>query len=119
MSSNVAAIKLGIKVGDQAMSEFIERFGFGAKTGIELPGETSGIVRKLARWQPSSIGSIAMGQEVGITPLQMAAAYGAIANNGVRIAPHIVREIRAADARFSRGLFPSKLVLSAKTQLVK
>jgi cell division protein FtsI (penicillin-binding protein 3) len=97
MSSNVAAIKLGIKVGDQAMSEFIERFGFGAKTGIELPGETSGLVRKLAKWQPSSIGSIAMGQEVGITPLQMAAAYGAIANNGVRIAPHIVREIRAAD----------------------
>ena len=97
VSSNVAAIKLGIKVGDQAMSEYIERFGFGVRTGIELPGETPGLVRKLARWDPSSIGSIAMGQEVGVTPLQMAAAYATIANNGVRVAPHVVREIRAAD----------------------
>src|ERR1041385_5735684 len=66
-SSNIAAIKLGLRVGDQTMYDFIKRFGFGSKTGIELPGETSGIVRKVERWQPSSIGSIAMGQEVGVT----------------------------------------------------
>jgi len=93
-SSNVAAIKLGLRVGDPTMYDFITRFGFGARTGIELPGETVGLVRPLSRWQPSSIGSVAIGQEVGVTPLQMVAAFGALANDGVRIAPHLIREIR-------------------------
>jgi cell division protein FtsI (penicillin-binding protein 3) len=96
-SSNVAAIKLGIRVGDESMADYITRFGFGKRTGIELPGETAGLVRPLSRWLPSSIGSIAMGQEIGVTPLQMAAAYGAIANDGIRIAPHLIREIKGAD----------------------
>ncbi len=94
-SSNVAAIKLGLRVGDPTMYDFIMRFGFGARTGIELPGETAGLIHPLNRWLPSSIGSIAMGQEVGVTPLQMAAAFSALANDGVRVAPHIVREIRS------------------------
>ena len=93
-SSNVAAIKLGLRVGDPKMYDYITRFGFGSKTGIELPGETAGILRKVERWQPSSIGSIAMGQEVGVTPVQMVAAYGALANDGLRITPHIIREVR-------------------------
>ncbi len=95
-SSNVAAIKLGLRVGDPTMYEYITRFGFGSRTGIELPGETAGLVRPLSRWQPSSIGSIAIGQEVGVTPLQMAAAFGALANDGVRVGPHLIREIRSA-----------------------
>ena len=95
-SSNVAAIKLGIRVGDQTMYDYITRFGFGSRTGIELPGETPGLVRPVNRWQPSSIGSVAIGQEVGVTPLQMAAAFGALANDGVRMAPHVIREIRNA-----------------------
>ena len=95
-SSNVAAIKLGLRVGDPTMYEFIRRFGFGSRTGIELPGETPGVLRPVERWQPSSIGSIAMGQEIGVTPLQVVAAFGALANDGVRIAPHIVREIRSS-----------------------
>ncbi len=93
-SSNVAAIKLGLRVGDPTMFDYITRFGFGSRTGIELPGETAGLVRPLNRWQPSSIGSVAIGQEVGVTPLQMAAAFSALANDGVRIAPHLIREIR-------------------------
>jgi cell division protein FtsI (penicillin-binding protein 3) len=96
-SSNVAAIKLGLRLGDERMYEYMRRFGFGARTNVELPGETAGLVRPVARWQPTSMGSIAMGQEVGVTPLQMAAAFGAIANDGVRISPHLVREIRAQD----------------------
>jgi len=96
-SSNVAAIKLGLRVGDATMYDYIRRFGFGSKTGIELPGETVGIVRKVERWQPSSIGSIAIGQEVGVTPVQMVAAFGALANDGVRIAPHLIREVRNAE----------------------
>lgn len=93
-SSNVAAIKLGIRVGDETMYDFITRFGFGTRTGIELPGETGGILRRVQRWQQSSIGSIAIGQEIGVTPVQMVAAFGALANDGVRVAPHLVREIR-------------------------
>ncbi len=96
-SSNVAAIKLGLRVGDASMYDYITRFGFGARTGVELPGETAGLVRAVGRWQPSSIGSVAMGQEVGVTPVQMAAAFAALANDGVRVAPHLVREIRDPD----------------------
>jgi membrane peptidoglycan carboxypeptidase len=79
------------------MYEMMKRFGFGVRTGVELPGETAGLVRAVARWQPSSMGSIAIGQEVGVTPMQMASAFGVLANDGVRITPHLVREIRAAD----------------------
>jgi len=95
-SSNVGAIKLGIRVGDESMYDYITRYGFGAKTAIELPGETGGILRKVDRWQPSSIGSIAIGQEIGVTPVQMVAAFGTIANDGIRISPHIIREVRNA-----------------------
>lgn len=95
-SSNVAAIKLGLRVGDPTMHEYIKRFGFGSRTGVELPGETAGVIHPLSRWLPSSIGSVAIGQEVGVTPLQMAAAFGALANDGVRVSPHLIREIRNA-----------------------
>lgn len=96
-SSNVGAIKLALLVGGEAMYDFSRRLGFGAKTGIDLPGESGGILRPLNRWQPSSIGSIAIGQEVGVTPLQMAVAYSVIANGGSWVKPHIVREMRAPD----------------------
>src|ERR1051325_4892346 len=96
-SSNVAAIKLGLRVGDDAMYDLMKRFGFGSRTGVELPGETAGLLRAVERWQPSSMGSLAIGQEVGVTPLQMAAAFGTLANDGIRIQPHLVREIRDAD----------------------
>ena len=117
-SSNVAAIKLGLRVGDPTMYDYIRRFGFGAKTGIELPGETNGILRKVERWQPSSIGSIAIGQEVGVTPVQMVAAFGAIANDGVRIAPHLIREVRDAGGNVVYRAQPEqRRVLSAETAI--
>ena len=115
-SSNVAAIKLGLRVGDPTMYDYITRFGFGSRTGIELPGETAGLVRPLARWQASSIGSVAIGQEVGVTPLQMAAAFGALANDGVRLAPHLIREIRSASGvAVYRPNPESRRVISAET----
>jgi cell division protein FtsI (penicillin-binding protein 3) len=117
-SSNVAAIKLGLKVGDEAMYDYITRFGFGTRTGIELPGETPGILRKVDRWQPSSIGSIAIGQEVGVTPVQMVAAFGAMANDGVRIAPHLVKEIRnSSGAIVYRAEPEQRRVVSAETAI--
>jgi cell division protein FtsI (penicillin-binding protein 3) len=115
-SSNVAAIKLGMRVGDPAMYDYIRRFGFGSRTGIELPGETNGILRKVERWQPSSIGSIAIGQEVGVTPVQMVAAFGALANDGVRIAPHLIREVRDSGGNVVYRAQPEqRRVISAET----
>lgn len=115
-SSNVAAIKLGLRVGDARLYDYITRFGFGAKTGVELPGETAGLLRKVERWQPSSMGSIAIGQEVGVTPLQIAAAFGALANDGVRVAPHLVREVRDADGDAIRRTTPEqRRVISPET----
>ena len=115
-SSNVAAIKLGLKVGNDSMYDFMTRFGFGTKTGVELPGETDGLLRKVSRWQPSSMGSLAMGQEIGVTPLQMAAAYGTLANDGLRLSPHIVREVRAADGSVVYSAAPEeRRVVSVQT----
>lgn len=115
-SSNVAAIKLGLKLGNERLYEYIRRFGFGAKTGVELPGETAGLVRPVSKWQPGSIGSVPIGQEVGVTPVQMAAAYGSIANDGVRVAPHLVREVRDAEGKtVARAEPESHRVVSAAT----
>ncbi len=117
-SSNVAAIKLGLRVGDPTMYDYIKRFGFGSRTGIELPGETAGLLRKVERWQPSSIGSIAIGQEIGVTPVQMVAAFGALANDGLRIAPHLIREVRNADgAVVYRAQPEQRRVIEAETAI--
>ena len=96
-SSNVGAIKLGLMVGNESMYEYMKRLGFGSRTGVDLAGESPGILRALNRWQPSSIGSLAIGQEVGVTPLQMATAYSVLANGGTLIKPHLLRELRAPD----------------------
>ncbi len=96
-SSNVGAIKLGLLVGNESLHDFAKRLGFGSRTGLDLPGESAGIFRPVNRWQPSSIGSIAIGQEVGVTPLQMATAYSVIANGGSWVKPHVVREMRSPD----------------------
>lgn len=117
-SSNVAAIKLGLRVGDPAMYDYIKRFGFGSRTGIELPGETAGLLRKVERWQASSIGSIAIGQEIGVTPVQMVAAFGALANDGLRIAPHLIREVRNAEgAVVYRAQPEQRRVINAETAI--
>src|SRR5947207_1421681 len=96
-SSNVGAIKLGLLVGNESMYEYMKRLGFGSRTGTDLAGESPGILRPLSRWQPSSIGSLAIGQEVGVTPLQMATAYSVLANGGTLVKPHLLRELRAPD----------------------
>jgi len=96
-SSNVGAIKLALLAGNDSMYDYSRRLGFGSRTGIDLPGESAGILRPLNRWQPSSIGSIAMGQEIGVTPLQMAVAYSVLANGGNWVRPHVVREMRSPD----------------------
>jgi len=89
-SSNIGAIWIGLHVGDAKMYEYVRRFGFGSTTGIPLPGESGGLVRKLSRWIPSSIGSVAMGHELMTTTMQMAEACSVIANGGVLVKPRLV-----------------------------
>src|SRR5439155_13992958 len=115
-SSNVGAIKLGLLVGNESMYDYMKRLGFGARTGIDLAGESPGILRALNRWQPASIGSIAMGQEVGVTPLQMATAYSVLANGGILVKPHLVRELRSPDGTVTyQAKIESRNVLRAET----
>ena len=92
-SSNVGAIKIGRQLGNERLARYIDAFGFGRKTNIELPAESKGIVRDVAKWRPDSIGSIPMGQEVGITAIQAVAAFACIANGGVWMQPHLVKNI--------------------------
>jgi cell division protein FtsI (penicillin-binding protein 3) len=89
-SSNVAAIKVALKVGPDHLYQYVHDFGFGQRTGAELPGETRGLLRPVAKWGSTSIASIAMGQEVGVTPLQMVSMVSTIANGGIYLPPHVL-----------------------------
>ena len=92
-SSNVGAITLAQLLGKERLSLWIERFGFGKPTGIDFPGESPGIVLPPERWSGSTIGNVPIGQGIAVTPLQMASAYGAIANGGVWVRPHLVDRV--------------------------
>ena len=91
-SSDVGAIKLALRLGDATMYRYMKNFGFGVPTGIELPGEARGLTKPPERWSKISIGAIAMGQEVGVTPLQITTVASAAANGGWWMRPHIVRD---------------------------
>jgi cell division protein FtsI (penicillin-binding protein 3) len=90
VSSDVAAVKLALKVGPERFYDSIRAFGFGSRSGIELPGETRGLLQPVKRWGSSSIGSIAIGQEVAVTPVQLVTMVSTIANGGVYLPPHIL-----------------------------
>jgi cell division protein FtsI (penicillin-binding protein 3) len=92
-SSNVGAITIAEKLGAPALMHWIERFGYGKTTGIDFPGESPGQVLPLDKWYGSTIGNVPIGQGIAVTPIQMAAAYGAIANGGVWVQPHLVDRI--------------------------
>lgn len=105
-SSNIGAIQIGLKVGDKGLYNYVRKFGFGRKTGIELPGESSGLVRRPAEWTPSSIGSVAMGHEISTTALQLALAGSAVANGGMLVKPRLVLSKRKADGTTTK--FPAE-----------
>jgi cell division protein FtsI (penicillin-binding protein 3) len=89
-SSDVGAIKVALRLGDERLYKYIRAYGFGQQTGIELPGETRGLAKPLNRWSKVSIGAISMGQEIGVSPIQLAAMVSTIANDGVWLPSHIV-----------------------------
>jgi len=112
-SSNIGAINIGLEVGDKNLYDYIRRFGFGKKTGVPLPGESGGMVRPLRVWEKSSIGSVAMGHEIGVTALQLVQACAVIASGGFLVKPRLrmdapiaapVRVLRPETAITMRGM---------------
>jgi cell division protein FtsI (penicillin-binding protein 3) len=93
-SSNVAAAKIALELGKDRMYQYLRAFGYGEKTGIDLPGESIGILSKTEQWSGRTLPSVAMGQEIAVTPLQLVTAVSAIANGGALMKPFIVERVR-------------------------
>src|SRR3954462_14287904 len=104
-SSDVGAIKLGLRLGEERFDRYIRAFGFGSQTGIEVPGETRGITKPVSRWSKVSIGAISMGQEIGVSALQLTAMTNTIANDGGMVPPRIVAGSVAPQAGFQTVAF--------------
>jgi cell division protein FtsI (penicillin-binding protein 3) len=105
-SSDVAAVKLALKMGPDNFYKYIRDFGFGSRPGVELPGETRGLLRAPAKWGSSSIGSIAIGQEVGVTPLQLVSMVSTIANGGVYLPPHVLMPAQVDSSEGQKSAAP-------------
>jgi cell division protein FtsI (penicillin-binding protein 3) len=114
-SSNVGAVKVGLKLGPERLGLYVQRFGFGRRSSPDFPGESPGIVWHPARLTDSAVASVSMGYQVGVTPLQMAAAVSAVANGGELIEPRVVRAVIAGG---KRAAVPRKVIqrpVSART----
>lgn len=98
VSSNVASAKLGLKLGAPTFYSVIQNMGFGEPTGIDLPGEASGLVRNGSGWKPIELANISFGQGIGVTPLQMVTAVSAVANGGVMARPFVVSKVVAPES---------------------
>lgn len=96
-SSNIGTAKVAQRLGEKRMSDYIRAFGFGERLGIDLQGETPGLVRQRERWSKRSLASVSIGQEIGVTPLQVITAVSAIANGGWVMTPHLVRQVKEID----------------------
>jgi len=116
-SSNIGTVKVALRLKEKALYEYIEKFKFGTPTGVDLPGEVSGILRPLAQWSKFSISSIPMGQEIGVTAMQMTAALSIIANGGLYYHPTIAKEIQDEKGQLIKSFepAPSERVISEET----
>ena len=119
-SSNVGAITLAERLGRHRLVQWISRFGFGRKTGIDFPGESQGIMLPEQHWSGSSIGNIPIGQGIAVTPIQMASAYAAIANRGVWVRPHLIDHVGdGASVRTARRRIVSRAVATQLMAMLK
>jgi len=105
-SSNVGAIKIGQKLGKSLYYHYISSFGFGSLTGLDLPGETPGLMRRPKSWSPLSLPILSLGQEISVTSVQIATAFAAIANGGNLVRPHVVHALTAQDGSLSHEIDP-------------
>ena len=108
-SSNIGIAKAAQALDSGDQYENLRDFGFGVPTGIEIPGEVGGTLRRPDRWSAQSPASLAIGYEISVTPLQMAMAYGALANGGILMQPRLVKEIRDADGRVVERFGPQRV----------
>lgn len=108
-SSNVGIAKAALAFNPGQQYENLRDFGFGVPTGIEIPGEVGGLLRRPDRWSAQSPASLAIGYEISVTPLQMAMAYGALANGGILMQPRLVKEIRDADGNVVESFGPQRV----------
>jgi cell division protein FtsI (penicillin-binding protein 3)/stage V sporulation protein D (sporulation-specific penicillin-binding protein) len=106
-SSNIGAAKLAMRMGDTTFYEYVKRFGFGERTGIELPGEIPGLVHAPSQWDKVTITRMPMGQSVAVTPLQAVMAMGVIANGGKLLAPHIVKSLSDGSGKVIKEFQPT------------
>lgn len=116
-SFNTGAASVGLKIGKKVFYRYIKDFGFGELTGIQLPGETEGIVTPGKYWKPINLATISYGQGIAVTPIQLVQAYAAIANEGVMMKPRIVKKITEPDGKIYREIKPTAVgrVLKPKT----
>jgi cell division protein FtsI (penicillin-binding protein 3) len=98
-SSNIGMVKITRELPPLALHDSIRRFGFGSRTGVELPGESAGILKPVPRWSSYTQASLSFGQEIGTTVLQMTSAMATVASGGIRIAPRVVLGLRDVDGR--------------------
>ena len=106
-SSNIGTVKVAMMLGPEVVYRYASLFGFGAKSGIDLPGEISGLLRDVHRWSKMSISSVPIGQEVGVTAIQLASAISVIANGGQLMKPYILEEIRDKDGTLIKHVSPT------------
>jgi cell division protein FtsI (penicillin-binding protein 3) len=115
-SSNVGTIMLAREVGNDTLERYLHAFGVGQQTGVELPGESAGILQPAADWTESRAANVPIGQGVSVTTLQMASIYQTIANGGVRIPPRVVSSVTAPDGTVTQGApAPATRVISPST----
>ena len=108
-SSNIGTTKIAQALGGDLVYKYADLFGFGKKSGLDLPGEISGVLKETKNWSKTSIGAVPIGQEVGVTALQLVSAISVIANGGVLMKPFIVKEIRNSDGQTVKEFAPQKI----------
>jgi cell division protein FtsI (penicillin-binding protein 3) len=108
-SSDVGVVRVAQRLGRENFNRYLKDFGFGAFTGVELPGESPGLLRPTTRWSALSLASLSFGQEIGVTALQMASAVSAVANGGYLMKPMVVRQVEDRDGRVVKEMKPVAL----------
>jgi cell division protein FtsI (penicillin-binding protein 3) len=116
-SSNVGAIKVGLRLGKTHYYHYISGFGFGSLTGLDLPGEAVGLIRRPQKWSAVSLGALSIGQEIAVSPLQLLTAFAAVANGGELVRPFVARALRRPEGTTARTFEPLRLrrVISPET----
>jgi cell division protein FtsI (penicillin-binding protein 3) len=116
-SSNIGAAKTGMILGEQRLHRYLQAFGFGQRTDVDLPGEVNGLLKSPKEWERRSLASISMGQEIGVTPIQMVTAAATLANGGVMMKPYVVSEVRDQKGHLLKELLPQvkRRVVSPET----